>query len=75
MHTITPTEPLHQVVIHRCYCNWAMPKWFARIILHCLAVQVTNKETKFINETKTEKHDCLLDLKPIQLYLLFVVGS
>ncbi|CAK8696053.1 unnamed protein product [Clavelina lepadiformis] len=65
VHTITPTEPLHQVVIHRCYCNWAMPKWFARIILHCLAVQVDRDVMIWNNKTfqprpKLAKEDKLI---------------
>ena len=40
VQTLTPIEPLHQVMAHKLYTTWIIPNWIGRFFLLGEAIQV-----------------------------------
>ncbi|CAK8696054.1 unnamed protein product [Clavelina lepadiformis] len=51
VQTVTPLEPLHQVITHNLYGGWTVPLWLGRIFLFLEAVQVDRDVMIWNNKT------------------------
>jgi len=47
VQTLTPLEPLHQVMTHKLYATWKIPLWLGRFFLLGEAIQVTELNNEF----------------------------
>ena len=46
VQTLTPLEPLHQVMTHKLFATWKVPLWLGRLFLLAEAIQVSSFKSK-----------------------------